>query len=49
MQSSATLDAWAPLGEALITSPEAPPDVFHIDDTTGLPTRFYRMMITPAP
>ena len=49
MQSSATLDAWAPLGEALITSQEAPPDVFHIDDTTGLPTRFYRMMITPAP
>jgi hypothetical protein len=37
-----------PFGEALTTLPTAAPGVFQIDDTTGLPTRFYRMLITRA-
>jgi hypothetical protein len=49
VQSSTTLNAWAPFGSPLITAPNDPPGTFQIDDTTGLPKRFYRMVVTPAP
>jgi glycosidase len=48
VQSSVSLGDWMPFGEALTTLPTAAPGVFQIDDTTGLPTRFYRMLITRA-
>ena len=49
IQTSATLDAWQPLGDPLVTAPADPPGNFQLDDTTGLPRRFYRMVVAPSP
>ena len=49
LQSSATLNVWDPFGAPLVTAPTDPPGTFQIDDTTSLPKRFYRMVITAAP
>lgn len=49
LQSSITLNAWDPFGEAVVTASTAPPGTFQMDDTTTLPKRFYRMVITAAP
>lgn len=49
IQSSTTLGAWQPFGAPLVTGPSDPPATFQIDDTSGLPKRFYRMVINPSP
>ncbi|MBC8127012.1 MAG: hypothetical protein H8M99_07700 [Gloeobacteraceae cyanobacterium ES-bin-144] len=46
LQASTALQGWLPLGEPLITAPNAPPGTFQLDDTDGLSKRFYRMFIT---
>ncbi len=49
LQSSTQLDAWSNFGPPQTTTPGAPPATLQIDDTSGLPKRFYRMVIVPAP
>ncbi|MCU0749706.1 MAG: hypothetical protein MUF13_09210, partial [Akkermansiaceae bacterium] len=49
LEVSDQLDAWAPLGAAQVTASNAPPSVLQVDDTSGLPKRFYRMVVKPAP
>jgi hypothetical protein len=49
MQSSTTLDFWQPFGDPLVTAPDGPPGTIQLDDTTGLPKRFYRMVVKAAP
>lgn len=49
LQVSTTLSGWTNSGAPHITAPNAAPDTLEIDDTSGLPKRFYRMLINPAP
>ena len=49
LQSSGALDGWQPFGQPHVTPRGAQPGQLEIDDTTGLPSRFYRMSIAPAP
>ena len=49
LQSSVNLSAWANFGAATTTSSSAAPGPLQIDDNSGLPKRFYRMIISPAP
>jgi hypothetical protein len=49
VQASTTLGGWESFGAPQITAPTDPPGTFQIDDSSGLPKRFYRMLITPAP
>lgn len=47
-QSSETLATWTNFGPSHVTLSADPPAFFQIDDTSGLPKRFYRMVITPV-
>lgn len=47
--SSTTLQDWQTFGASQTTAANAAPGTFQIDDTSGQPKRFYRMVITPAP
>jgi hypothetical protein len=49
LQSSLNLGTWSPFGAPTITPANAAPGLLQIDDTSGLPKRFYRMVISPAP
>lgn len=49
LHASTTLSGWVPFGAAQTTAADALPGTLQIDDTDGLPKRFYRMVITPAP
>lgn len=48
-QSSTALTAWTNFGDPVTTATDAAPAMIQIDDTSGLPKRFFRMLITPAP
>lgn len=49
LQSSETLNGWTNFGSPQITATTDPPGTLQIDDNSGMPKRFYRMVITPAP
>jgi hypothetical protein len=49
LQASDALNSWTNLGAPHVTAPNAPPATLQIDDTSGLPKRFYRMVINSAP
>jgi hypothetical protein len=49
VQTSTALTGWESFGTPLVTTPVAAPGTFQIDDTAGLPRRFYRMVVAPAP
>ncbi|MEO7098233.1 MAG: hypothetical protein ABI162_02645, partial [Luteolibacter sp.] len=49
IQESTTLGDWSAFGAPLVTAADALPGVFETDDTSGLPKRFYRMIITQDP
>jgi hypothetical protein len=49
IQSSETLNAWTNFGAPQTTAANAAPATFTIDDTSGLPKRFYRMTVIAAP
>ncbi|MGL4400129.1 MAG: hypothetical protein ACRCXD_09700, partial [Luteolibacter sp.] len=49
VQASTGLTGWGAFGAPLITPATDAPGSFQIDDTAGLPGRFYRMVVTPAP
>lgn len=49
LQSSLNLGTWSPFGTPTITPANAAPGLLQIDDTSGLPKRFYRMVISPVP
>jgi hypothetical protein len=49
LQVSETLEGWVNSGPAISTADNPGPDTLEIDDTSGLPKRFYRMIISPSP
>jgi hypothetical protein len=49
LQASTILGRWETFGAPQITAADALPGTFEMDDTSGLPKRFYRMVVTPAP
>jgi len=49
LQSSTTLSGWSNSGSPVSTAEDVGPDVIEIDDTSGSPRRFYRMLIQSAP
>lgn len=49
VQVSTLLNGWESFGTPWLTTAANAPGIFQIDDTTGLPKRFYRMLVTPAP
>lgn len=49
LQSSETLNGWTNFGAPQTTAANATPGTLTIDDTSGLPKRFYRMVINAAP
>jgi hypothetical protein len=48
LQVSETLNGWTNSGPAVSTADDLGPDTLEIDDTSGLPKRFYRMIISPS-
>jgi len=48
-QVSDALNGWTNFGAPQVTAPNAAPGTLQIDDTSGLPKRFYRMTVHPAP
>jgi hypothetical protein len=49
LQSTETLNGWTNFGTPQVTAENAPPSTLQIDDTSGLPKRFYRMVVNAAP
>jgi glycosidase len=48
LQVSETLGGWTNHGAPHVTAPTDLPDTLEIDDTSGLPKRFYRMLVSPS-
>jgi hypothetical protein len=49
LQSSDALNGWTNFGAPHITAANASPSTLQIDDTSGLPKRFYRMVVNATP
>lgn len=49
LQTTEAFDGWTNFGAPHVTGPMDAPGVLEIDDTSGLPKRFYRMVIAVAP
>lgn len=49
LQSTENLATWTNFGAAQVTAANAPPSTLTIDNTSGQPKRFYRMVVNAAP